>query len=864
MVAVSCQLAATPSSCLINMGAYTAERIGDFADDTLYDEGHEIIAGAVDASIEHAILFAQFCECYYLLDVAGCATNFFSIWETLELDIINILGNIVGIRDLSELEERYNETKIAWAMLESLIRDNYGDWDAMVVNAGFPSGSNPSMDQIIDGFADRLGYHNLPMMENQYVRARVNELFLKGAYEFGDWLEARRVMANPFDDVDGDGISNDQDPDPNDPLIPPPEIVNRPPIAKINSSYTGPVVVGTNITLYGDQSSDPDRDSLTYQWAVIGKPSGSGVSLAGGNQSQFQLVPDVEGSYTIALAVSDDEHIISTQMAVTAYKIYSTDPVLLPEQKIIGPISGGADSRKYYYIDLPDTSVTKIIVWMYGASKATAGPADVYVSYNKNPTVAFTHPYDPTVPEVTYQYGDPNDLSREEFEINNPKVGRYHLLLYGFMNSYSNVNLFYQFERGVADADEDGVPDDNDAFFNDPSASLDTDGDDYPDAWNPGKLETDSSTGLRIDSAPTIFGNTPSDPAIGVATAVDGQATVVFTPPIDNGGHPITNFKAISNPVGFTGECSAPCSSVVISGLTNGESYTFMVAAQNSLGDGTYSAESNSVIPQISGTVPDAPIIGNVTAGNRSAVVNFSAPASDGGNPITKYTAISNPGAWSSSCTAPCSSITVNNLTNGSAYTFTVKAINAAGPSAPSATSTQIVPVAQYTVKAIAGAGGKISPDTALVSQGETATFIVTPDTGYAIASVIGCDGALNNDTYTTGAITGPCTVTASFEFIALDQTITFSSCPKSLSIGNTGDLFATASSGLTVEFVSKTPNICKVKGSTVTAISKGLCTVAANQPGNSNYLAAPEIERDINVSDLINLPGVLMLLLDE
>ena len=71
--------------------------------------------------------------------------------------------------------------------------------------------------------------------------------------------------------------------------------------------------------------------------------------------------------------------------------------------------------------------------------------------------------------------------------------------------------------------------------------------------------------------------------------------------------------------------------------------------------------------------------------------------------------------------------------------------------------------VLQYTVTAIAGTGGTISPSSAAVDAGGTSTFTVTPNSGYAINSVTGCGGSLSGSTYTTGTITANCTVTASF-----------------------------------------------------------------------------------------------------
>ena len=52
------------------------------------------------------------------------------------------------------------------------------------------------------------------------------------------------------------------------------------------------------------------------------------------------------------------------------------------------------------------------------------------------------------------------------------------------------------------DQDKDGIPDTEDAFPNDPAASVDKDGDGYPDLWNSGKSEADSTSGLTLDTFP--------------------------------------------------------------------------------------------------------------------------------------------------------------------------------------------------------------------------------------------------------------------------------------------------------------------------------------------------------------------------
>lgn len=85
----------------------------------------------------------------------------------------------------------------------------------------------------------------------------------------------------------------------------------------------------------------------------------------------------------------------------------------------------------------------------------------------------------------------------------------------------------------------------------------------------------------------------PDTPTIGTATAGNASAQVAFTPA--GTGEPATSFVATSTPGSITG--SAASSPVTVSGLTNGQAYTFTVRAHNSAGDSGESAASNSVTP---------------------------------------------------------------------------------------------------------------------------------------------------------------------------------------------------------------------------------------------------------------------------
>ncbi len=81
---------------------------------------------------------------------------------------------------------------------------------------------------------------------------------------------------------------------------------------------------------------------------------------------------------------------------------------------------------------------------------------------------------------------------------------------------------------------------------------------------------------------------------------------------------------------------------------------------------------------------------------------------------------------------------------------------------------------ATFNVTPVAGAGGAITPSgVQVVPEGETVAFTVTPNIGFVIDSVTGCGGSLAGSTYTTGPITGDCTVTATFEAEIVNFTVT-------------------------------------------------------------------------------------------
>lgn len=65
------------------------------------------------------------------------------------------------------------------------------------------------------------------------------------------------------------------------------------------------VVVGQLVTLDGTGSSDPEDDTLTYQWTLVDEPTGSSVSLDDDTAAQPTFTPTHPGDYSFTLVVND-------------------------------------------------------------------------------------------------------------------------------------------------------------------------------------------------------------------------------------------------------------------------------------------------------------------------------------------------------------------------------------------------------------------------------------------------------------------------------------------------------------------------------------------------------------------------------
>ena len=194
-----------------------------------------------------------------------------------------------------------------------------------------------------------------------------------------------------------------------------------------------------------------------------------------------------------------------------------------------------------------------------------------------------------------------------------------------------------------------------------------------------------------VEVTPVAAATAPDAPTGLSATPGDGRATISFTPGSNNGAA-ITNYEYSLDGGSYTAlDPATPNSPITIAGLTNGTPYSITLRALNGNGEGAASG-SESVTPGLPAPptmIPSTPRITNTDYGDEEIYLTVS---DSGSSTISSYTATCTDGTTEYTGTSTTSRITVSGLTNGVGYSCSVTATNAAGTSAPSASSSPIVP----------------------------------------------------------------------------------------------------------------------------------------------------------------------------
>ena len=236
----------------------------------------------------------------------------------------------------------------------------------------------------------------------------------------------------------------------------------------------------------------------------------------------------------------------------------------------------------------------------------------------------------------------------------------------------------------------------------------------------------------KADARPGTPG-TPIAPTNLVATPGDKSIQIAFTPPATDNGSPVTNYAFMRLTDGGTPiieEFDPPqaVSPVVIDELVNGTGYTVWLIPINARGDGQMSTS----VFATPATVPTAPTNVTGTPGDSQVSVAFTAPADDGGSEITNYEYQLNAGVWFPFSPAVTGSpVKITGLTNGTAYSVALRAVNTAGAGA-SSTAISVTPVAPTPTPTPTPTATTTPTPTATATGAKTAAATVYPTTSTA------------------------------------------------------------------------------------------------------------------------------------
>jgi len=370
---------------------------------------------------------------------------------------------------------------------------------------------------------------------------------------------------------------------------------------------------------------------------------------------------------------------------------------------------------------------------------------------------------------------------------------------------------------------------------------------------------------------PAFALDAPSNVAVVTNSAADaatnaGAAKVTWTAVAAADAYTVVATSAgQTTRTGSTASCANNTCTSYVSDLTGGQAYEFVVT---SLDTGTNTQAAATGVNFTAQTIPTAPTVSAPTVADGQVTLTWGAPTSTGGLPITEYVVTDGAGNTATKA-AGSSTHTFTGLTNGTGYTFTVKAKNALGYSQATSFSTA-TPVSVPSTPAQPAVSGSSGSVTATWTAPATGGSAITGYKVYLLKSGVASASDLNvgSGTFTktfTGLADGSYTV----QVIAtnsigdsprsnqsgavalgssLSQSITFNA-PADKTLPGSFTLSATATSGLAVSFASTTSATCTVSGLTLTLVSAGSCSITASQSGDATYNAAADVVRTFTIT---------------
>lgn len=376
-----------------------------------------------------------------------------------------------------------------------------------------------------------------------------------------------------------------------------------------------------------------------------------------------------------------------------------------------------------------------------------------------------------------------------------------------------------------------------------------------PGNYNLTVRATDSSTGVgapfRIDQSYTIVVATPSI-TLNPASLPNGAVGVSYSQTFSaSGGVAPYSFSLLAGamPIGMS-----LSSAGVLSGLPRNDG-NFSLTLRATDGNG----QSASRVYTFSIAAPTLVISPATLPGGSNGVAYSQTLSTSGG--IAPYTYSLTAGALPPGVAFSSAGVLSGTPVLAGSYSFTVRSTDDAGYHADIA----------YTL-AVGGASQTITfaaqPSQSYVANG---TFVLNPpataSSGLAVSYSSQSAGVCSiSGTTVTMLSAGDCVIAADQagdpNYLAaaqVTQTITIGKAAQTIvgfmanpaapvyAAGGTFAVSATGgASGNPVVFASTTPGVCTVSGGTVTMLAAGVCTLTADQAGDANSTAAPQLTLNV------------------
>lgn len=234
---------------------------------------------------------------------------------------------------------------------------------------------------------------------------------------------------------------------------------------------------------------------------------------------------------------------------------------------------------------------------------------------------------------------------------------------------------------------------------------------------------------LTPPAAPTGLAAVPGDGSAALSWTANPEVDVARYDVLDAGGNVVASV-------------TAPATSATVHGLPNGAAQTFRLVAVDRAGNASAASTPVTLTPRDT-TPPTAPSAVTASSGDTTATVTWTSSSS---SDVVRYEVVDESGTVRATAPAGAASATVTGLLNGTAYSFSVVAVDAAGNRSPAGTATPVTPAAPQ-IPAPAGVS--------VATQDASGTVTWNPVPGAASYQVL-LDGTVSATvTGTSAALTG-------------------------------------------------------------------------------------------------------------